>query len=70
MAEGGYWVLTACNVLLIVCLGIVVYQRDTARSDLETYRQRLAAVDPEEARTLRMVLGRVADLWEMGPGHG
>lgn len=58
MAEGGYWVLTGCIVLLIVALGIVSYQRDTARSDLETYRQRLAAVDPEEARTLRRVLGR------------
>jgi hypothetical protein len=54
----GYWILLGCVVLLIVCLGVVAYQRDTARADLETYRQRLAAVDPEEARTLAWVLGR------------
>lgn len=61
MTDVGYWLLTALLVLVIVCLGVVVYQRDTAQCDLETYRQRLAAVDPEEARTLAMVLGRAVD---------
>jgi hypothetical protein len=66
----GYWLLTALLVLSIVCLGVVASQRDTARSDLETYRQRLVAVDPHEARVLAEVLARRPRRGEVPPTRG
>lgn len=50
-----YWLLVALLVLLIVCLGIVAWQRDTARMALTTYREALVRVDPAEARAIAEV---------------
>lgn len=55
----GYWLLAGFLVLLIVALGIVSDQRDRARTNLDLYRSALIRVDPEEARALAFVSGRV-----------
>jgi hypothetical protein len=37
-----YWLLTALLVLVLVCLGIVAWQRDAARMDADALRAELA----------------------------
>lgn len=47
-----YWGLVALIALLIVCLGIVAWQRDTARTAVDLYRDALLRADPHEARVV------------------
>lgn len=53
-----YWLLTALLVALIVVLGIVTSQRDSARTELSLYRDALWRADPAEARAMAFVTGR------------
>jgi len=51
----GIGVLVIAALALIVALGIVTYQRDTARMALDLYREALWRADPDEARAVAFV---------------
>jgi hypothetical protein len=44
-----YWLVTGLLILVMVCLVIIAYQRDTARTEADLYRAALLRVDPHEA---------------------
>lgn len=51
----GYVLLTCAVVALIVALGAVAWQRDTARMEADAWKAGLWRVDPDEARAVTFV---------------